>query len=244
MRGRVACGFALVGCASLDGAGTEMRVDAAFVGACDAEGCACGGAAMACCAGPPRCEGALWCMGGVCRVPGPRCEARGIFQPGFLVADFIEAAGPTTRPCSEIPRELFDFATPGTFLAPAPEVGALECEGLTPGVYTARLSARIRALPQRHAEVGCRCQGLANATVSVTQRGGATWTVTGNLMHPEGQVDEQCNRGPNLAWSQSVTVGPDGRIALTVDFLGCANDGKPRGLFLRGTSLTLDGVTP
>lgn len=244
MRARWAWGLALVGCASLDGVAAAPRVDAAFVGACDVEPCACGGASMACCAGPPRCEGALRCIDGVCRVPGPRCEARGIFQPGFLVADFIEAAGASTRPCSEIPRELFDFATPGTFLAPAPEVGALECEGLAPGVYTARLRARIRALPQYHTPDGCHCQGLANATVSVTQRGGATWTVAGNLMYPEGQVDEQCNRGPDLAWSQRVTVGADGRLALTVDFLGCSNNGEPRGLFLRGTSLTLDGVTP
>ncbi len=234
----------LVACAPLDGPAREAPVDAAFVHACDGGVCACGGEAMACCEGVPRCEGALRCIGGMCQRPGPRCVVRGIFEPGFLTAEFVDFAGPTTPPCSEIPRELFDPTTPGTFRAPAPEVGALECEGLAPGDRTVRLRARVRALHQRHVPDACWCGGLSGATLSVTQGGGATWTLTEYLNYPEGQVDEQCNRGPNFDWSQRVSVAADGHLVVLVDLTGCNNDGEPRCLFLRGASLSIEEASP
>ena len=234
----------LAACAPLDGPAREAPPDAALVRACDEGACACGGAARACCEGVPRCEGSLRCIAGTCQRPAARCAARGIFEPGFLAAEFVDAAEAGTPPCTEIPRELFDPRTPGTFLAPAPEVGALECDGLAPGVYTARLRARARALAQYHTPEGCWCTGLGAAALSVTQRGGPTWTVIGTLTPPPGPRDVQCNRGPTLEWSQRMEVGDDGRLALTVDLTSCSNQGEPRCLFLRGASLALDGVSP
>lgn len=234
----------LAACAPIEGPPRAPAPDAAFVRACDEDACACGGEAMACCETRPPCAGPLRCIDGTCHRAGARCVLRGIFQAGFLAAEFIAFAGPGVRRCSEIPRELFDPSTPGTFLAPAPEVGALECEGLAPGDHTLRLRARLRALPQHHTTEVCWCTGLSSATLSVTQVGGATWTIVRHLQHPEGQVDEQCNRGPDIDWTQRVTVGSDGHLSVLVDLAGCLNDGEPRCLFLRGASLTLDEGAP
>jgi hypothetical protein len=237
-------GVCIAACAPLDGPSSAPPVDAAFVRACGDASCACGAEGMTCCEAAPRCEGTLRCAEGVCRRPAARCVATGIFQEGVLAADFPSQADPGTPPCSEVPRELFDPRTPGTFLAPALAVGGFECEGLAPGERTLRLRARVRALAQHHERDACHCNGLNVAALSVTQRGGPTWAIQQQRVDPVGGEDLQCLRGPDFDWSQRVTVPTDGHIAVQVDFTACMNDGEPRGLFLRGASLTLDEVRP
>lgn len=233
----------LLACAPLDDYAPRALPDATFVASCDGGACACGRESMACCETLPRCGASLRCVAGTCQREAPRCVATGIFQAGYLTADFVDHADAGTPPCSEIPRELSDPTTPGTFRTPAPSVGALECEGLTPGEYTLRLTARVRALSPYHSIYSCHCNGLYTATLTVTQRGGPTWTIRQQRPDDGPVPDVQCNRGPDVAWSERARVLADGGLTVTVDLTNIENGGDVTALFLRGTSLTLDEVT-
>lgn len=211
--------------------------DAGFVVG-DAPLSTCGQRGGSCCTVGPACVGGAVCRDARCVADRPRCAATGIANPDVTREVFWEET--SVANCVAIPPELLSDRTPGFYTPGDRAIGALECEGLTPGPRQLRVQLHVRALAAFHEPDDCECSVPVVASIELVVDDARVPALAPIRRENIDHADDSCRRGPDEDFTFPVDVAADGRFRARLDLLGCLRGRPTRCLFVRGTAMTLE----